>query len=347
MSDLSPFELTETQLRQTFDEEISPDLFRRTTPGGQPVLILLGGQPGAGKTRATEEVLREYSQTVTEIVGDDLRAYHPAYRQLLRESPALMPDATAQASGAWVRMAIDHALEHRHSIIVEGTFRRPELTLGEAHRFHEAGFSTHLVALAVPAPVSRLSTFQRYVDGVRESGQARWTPLKAHEAGFEGTPHTVADAEQSPDVDRISVYARSGAAIFDQRRATGPVEGAASAVEIGRLAPMGGATALVWLRDFHNDIAYLRERAGIEPNMLPLLRQLAVDANTVIDAAHPDKPSRGHRDAVRMLSTERLAQDSQYRAIRHTQHPGLGVDQSATGPVVAPPDTNNGAEYGR
>jgi hypothetical protein len=152
---------------------------------------------GAGKTRATEEVLREYPHAVTQIVGDDLRAFHPAYEHLLTNAPALMPDATAQASGAWVRMSIDYALENRHSIIVEGTFRRPDVTMSEARHFHDAGFSTHVVALAVPAPVSRLSTLQRYADGIRQSGQARWTPLEAHEAGFEGTPRTVAAAEHS------------------------------------------------------------------------------------------------------------------------------------------------------
>ncbi len=336
MRSASDYELSDAELQHRFDQFIRHDLFSSFTNAADPHLILIGGQPGAGKTRATDEVLRVYPERVVNIVGDDLRAYHPAYRELQREAPALMPDATAQASGAWVRMSIDYALENRISVAVEGTFRRPEVTLSEATRFHAAGFRTHLVALSVPAAVSRLSTLDRYVTDHRESGQARWTPLEAHEAGYEGTPRTVAAAETVADIDRISVYNRAGVASFDQTRSNNtPLTGAASAVEIGRMAPMGELVALRWLRDFHNDVSYLREHGEVTRRMAPLLVQLSRDAENVLPIAHPDVNSAGRRDARNRIHSEQRSLDG---ALRKPVVPAAST--TALGPQAPAPERN-------
>jgi UDP-N-acetylglucosamine kinase len=281
-----------------------------------------------------DEVLRSYPERIVAIVGDDLRGFHPAYEDLMDAAPASMPDATAQASGAWVRMAIDYALEHRISVAVEGTFRRPELTLGEAERFHAAGFHTHLVALSVPAAVSRLSTLARYVTDHRESGHARWTPLDAHDAGYAGTPRTVAAAEVSPAIDRISVYNRAGVASFDRSRSDGPLSGAASAVEIGRMAPMGELVALRWLRDFHNDVGYLREHGEVTRRMAPLLVQLSRDAENVLPIAHPDVNSASRRDARNRIHAEQRSLDG---ALLKR---GPAAPTTALGPQAPAPEQN-------
>ena len=53
-------------------------------------------------------------------VGDGLRPFHDGFEMLACDPPWLMPNATAQACGAWVRRGIDHALEHRCSLLLEG-----------------------------------------------------------------------------------------------------------------------------------------------------------------------------------------------------------------------------------
>lgn len=46
-------------LRRVFEEEARDDLFAGHAPQEQPVLVLLGGQPAAGKTRAQHAILAE------------------------------------------------------------------------------------------------------------------------------------------------------------------------------------------------------------------------------------------------------------------------------------------------
>lgn len=47
-------------LRRVFEEEARDDLFAGHAPQEQPVLVLLGGQPAAGKTRAQHAILAEH-----------------------------------------------------------------------------------------------------------------------------------------------------------------------------------------------------------------------------------------------------------------------------------------------
>ena len=51
------------------------DLFGGVAPSVSPVLVSIGAQPGAGKTRALEASLKTFysGQTFVSIIGDDFR----------------------------------------------------------------------------------------------------------------------------------------------------------------------------------------------------------------------------------------------------------------------------------
>ncbi|MCW7947311.1 hypothetical protein AAW14_36540 [Streptomyces hygroscopicus] len=60
----------------------------------------------------------------------------------------MFPQATGQASGAWVRMSIEYARGHRYSLMLEGVFRDPAMTLAAARVFAMLGISVeHVVDL--------------------------------------------------------------------------------------------------------------------------------------------------------------------------------------------------------
>lgn len=308
MIDESLFELPDTERIRIYRTLIEPFLFDEAISSAQPVAILIGGQPGAGKTRATEDVLLEYADAKPLALGvDELRAFHPAYPQLLAEDPANMTRATNLTVGSWMRMAIDHARQHRYGVVIEGTFRRPEVTITEAASFHQAGYQTRVVALAVPAAVSRNSILHRAVHDARRDGNARWTPLDAHDRGFTGTPQTIAAAEISDSVDRITIYNRAGQTLYDEHRRPGraPLEGAAHAVEIGRLNPPSPALARAWLEEFHDDLAHARRTDLLHAELLPLFDQLVIDARAMAGHAFTNPISSSYANALERIETER------------------------------------------
>lgn len=176
-------------LRRVFEEEARDDLFAGHAPQEQPVLVLLGGQPAAGKTRA----------------------------------PFEMPAATAPVSGGLVKLALDHALERRYSVLLEGTFRDPGMVTGTATRFAEAGYRVEVVAVATPAPVSRLSAEMRSLgDGPNEPG--RWTPPEAHETALAGSAGVLSALEALPHIARVRVFSREAQLFDNQRDAAGEWE---------------------------------------------------------------------------------------------------------------------------
>ena len=170
------------------------DLFGGVAPSVSPVLVSIGAQPGAGKTRALEASLKTFysGQTFVSIIGDDFRKFHPDYKKLCAlPDPEVMPRETAELSGWLVRQSLDYASENGYSCVVEGTLRNPETTLGTTRQFAEAGASTHLIVLGVSPAESWSGCLERYINALEEGQAARWTPLEAHNAGLEGTPKTL------------------------------------------------------------------------------------------------------------------------------------------------------------
>ena len=59
-----------------------------TNPKG----IILGGQPGSGKSYLKDEVMLEFNESFIFISTDDLRLYHPAYLEL-QQNPETVQNA--------------------------------------------------------------------------------------------------------------------------------------------------------------------------------------------------------------------------------------------------------------
>ncbi|MEU3017063.1 zeta toxin family protein [Nocardiopsis sp. NPDC007018] len=276
------------ELHAIFEEEVAPFVFRNHQPTEHPELVLLGAQPAAGKSRAQANIAREHPQIVP-LTGDALRRFHPHYDDLMEHDPLAMPNATAQASGAWVGMSIDHARQHGYSLLLEGTFRDPDMTMGTAREFAESGYRVHVVALGVNERVSRLDSVNRYLSP--GSGANRWTPATAHDLGYRMSPHTIQAAEESPHVHRVTVTDRTGQVLFTNTRTPdgdwdGPT-GARNALLAARDRPLPTDEARRWLTRREDHTAALIRRGDLGPTTQPTMERLHADADTVIRQAWP------------------------------------------------------------
>lgn len=227
--------------REYIWQEAQADVFGAAAPSPDPVLLSIGAQPGAGKTRGLAHAMRALhpSQQFVPVIGDDLRRFHPDYARLSQSpDPEAMPVATADLSAWLVRRCLDHAAANHYSTAVEGTLRRPDVTLATMRQFHDAGATTHLVILAVPEVESWTGCIERYLS-LRQLGRpARWTPQAAHDAGYDGTPRTLQAATSSPAVDRLSITTRNGQVLYDSHNpGHHPVYHARAALDQGRRTP--------------------------------------------------------------------------------------------------------------
>lgn len=304
--------------------------------------MLVGGQPAAGKTAAIARLHDQYGpRDPVAITGDDLRVYHPDYLESLAHDPLEMPNITAPSSGRWVRDSISYACAQRISVIIEGTFRDPVTTIETAERFAESGFTTHLVALAVPGAVSRLDAVHRYFGAVAAGEPGRWSPLVNQDAGYLGVPATVERAERSLAVDRITVTDRAGAIWYDNSRGphgswADPPE-AGPAVQRARGDPLSAEHAREWLDRFEQNLAWARDAGQLDHTTLPNFRRLAeYDAPGVVEQAYPGIDNPTSHDAAHQLESVRRELEGRDRDVGQRQEPIDGVGREPRAREQAP-----------
>jgi hypothetical protein len=197
---------------------IREQLFRDNHPSRTPTLVVIGAQPGAGKTRAAIAAKAFHpGETFVDIIGDDMRLFHPDYDRLQDDpDPNVMPAATAGESAWWVERALRYASENGISVLVESTFRNPDTTLSTARMFD--GFTCHAVALGVPQTVSWQSCVARYLAAMLTGRPKRRTSLEHHNLAYHQMIPTLAEVESAGIFHRLTAIDRNGAIQCDGER---------------------------------------------------------------------------------------------------------------------------------
>lgn len=349
-------------LRRAFDTEVRDDIFAGHAPAAvTPVLVLLGGQPAAGKTRAQDAILAELPELVP-VTGDDLRQYDPEYLRLVAEDPLGMPQATAPVSAGLIRLALDHAVQDRFSVLLEGTFRDEAMVTGTAARFAAAGYRVEVIAVATPAPLSRLGAEQRFL-AAPDALSARWTPPEAHETTLAASPSVVAALEASEAVSRVRIYSRRRLLYDNARTLDGGGKRQPAAAEILRgeqTRQLSPAEAAVWLARYQAVFDLARGRTGfINRTTAPAYQHLQDDAARLITIAATDpaigiaglrRQQRQRSITLRMLAVHSAGDMAARLRERKWQFDAQPRAQDWTGPLDPPrndPPRNDPPTLGR
>lgn len=208
--------MDEREIQLCWRKRIQPKVFHSAVSSLSPTTVFLGGQPGAGKTR-TQSILTNIliDDVIVPIVGDDLRAFHPNYEDLVTHDPLRMPELTAQASARWIALCVAYANDQRISSLIEGTWRRSKIVLDEARIAKECGRLTHAVIVAVPPLLSLAGIAERFYRDRLAGDDARWTPPEAHDEAVCNLPSVVEEIISSSVIDRFSVATRDGKFLYD------------------------------------------------------------------------------------------------------------------------------------
>jgi hypothetical protein len=182
--DPATYRLSNAENQQIFEIEIKPDLFGGAQPAPRPVAVIFGGQPGSGKSAAIDRAADDLAERggAVQILGDDLRVYHPANEQLMREDDTIAAFYTGPDSGRWVEKAIAYAKEQRFNVIIEGTMRDSNVVAATMKGFRAAGYEIDARVLAVNFQLSEQGIYQRYENQKADRGQGRMTTPEAHQA---------------------------------------------------------------------------------------------------------------------------------------------------------------------
>ena len=172
-------------------------------------LIIVGGQPGAGKTRLLPIAKMELKNNVVLVDFDELKAFHPNYPEvcsLYNEDAHRILHSDANKVKNKI---LDRLIAENYNVIYEGALRDTEGFIEFATKFKEKGYAVKLDILAVPKLESYCSEILRYALSLVQQITPRWVNKNAHDAAYEGVTRTVSEFINRGITNDIDVFVRN------------------------------------------------------------------------------------------------------------------------------------------
>ena len=189
---------------------------RNTTPQEKPRAILLGGQPGSGKSEIASMAAQELNARGGAVVidADQLREMNPAYKKLSRTDPQNAADLTHKEAAEWARRLTTAAVKGRRNLVIDGTMRDPKGILTLAAKLREHGYTVEARVIAVSPEVSITRARLRFEEQVAARGVGRFVNQAQHDVAYKGLADSVSALESARAVDAIRVYDASQREIY-------------------------------------------------------------------------------------------------------------------------------------
>ncbi|GGN41138.1 zeta toxin family protein [Streptomyces fuscichromogenes] len=214
--------LSSSEHRWIFDELITPTVLANVTPRDDPRAVYVIGQPGAGKLLAARMVRRVMRSGTTRLVGDDFKAAHPDYRQMLRQDPRGAGAAIRADYKAWFAQAEEYVRTRRGDLLIESAPGGADDVLDSALACSRFGYQVELVVLAVREADSRLATALRYARAMQAGITGRFTTRAGHDRCYRAVADLTAAAETHPAITAVTVIRRDGHALLRQEQPAAP-----------------------------------------------------------------------------------------------------------------------------
>jgi hypothetical protein len=285
--------------------EISSAYFARreakTLSRENPTIVMVGGQPGAGKSAAGALARAEYLKRggFIHVDADRMRERIP----IGTSKPT--SEKTQCDAGRLVASLRELAIQGRRNIVEEGTFRNADAAAKFIQGMQDKGYRVELVAVATSREESLLGIYQRHEQQhAAGADNPRMVPVAYHDEAMRGFDTTV--AKNASLVDRVRVVNRAGETLFDSTSQYNKQGNALEAMVAGRRLPDSRAGEIAKAWGVVEDAAKAR---GADPAYLYDISRHAVNVQALRD-------DRCHDHAMSKLDSnvETLGSDSRYAA---------------------------------
>ena len=200
--------LVESKLIQVWQEEIIKNN-PLATPQDKPIGYVLGGQPGAGKSKLIEMVGNSFNRNIIIINGDDFRKYHPLYKNFQEQYKQDSPTYTAEFSASMVEAVLQKAIDEKYNIVVEGTFRTAQVPINTLQIFKNNGYVTGVLIQTCNKNISWAACLERYNQMLEVNPkEARHTNKIHHDNVVENLAKNIKLVQNSGLADSIQVFVR-------------------------------------------------------------------------------------------------------------------------------------------
>ncbi|MFI8977181.1 zeta toxin family protein [Nocardia asteroides] len=193
--------------RRIFDRKIVPVL-GPVVPQENPRLLILGGQPGSGKSVVSGALADRFApgRSVTVLDFDMMREFFPDYPGIKARMGLAGDWFVGEDAYRWLTMAFDYVAARRGDVIVEHTLDRVAKVV--AGFTDTAPYRVGVAVMATAAADSRLGMMARYQRSLNRLGYGRHPGDDLHDRRDAGLAAALDAFDADPAVDQIEVYGR-------------------------------------------------------------------------------------------------------------------------------------------
>ena len=181
----------------------------KVTTTNNPIVIIIGGQPGAGKTQLQLSAEKSLNQNAVICNADNFRDYHPLAKEYRKKYPQYYAEISAPYSHLWTLALQKHCREKKLNYILETTLQNGSGINDTMAAIKAAGFKVELHILAVDGRVSFLSTEVRYEKMIQKEKSGRIVGKEAHDLRYEAIPNSINLIAKNKQYDQLKIFGRN------------------------------------------------------------------------------------------------------------------------------------------
>ncbi len=182
-----------------------------------PTAIVLGGQPGAGKSSIYKTARKRFNGNIAELDIDKFRKFHPNAEELAKD-PMTYGEKTHPFVSAVVDSLVEELGKENYNMIIES----PMKSTGTAFWVHDTltplGYTVEAHIMATQKEVSWQSTLDRYEDDIKNGELPRYVPKEYHDMCAENVASALSEVYESGKMANIMIYNRDGEILYDMSK---------------------------------------------------------------------------------------------------------------------------------
>ena len=193
--------------------------FSTATSQERPRVIILAGQPGAGKGSLARSAEVELGRDAVVVDPDSLRDFHPKVESFRSDHPYTWADDTHPDASAWAKELRAAAIDGRKNLILDTTLGDGDKAVALVNELKAKGYDVEIRAVAANRLESELGVDQRFAKKIDLDGYGRYVPEGVREQVYRDLPDNLNQVAKETGTP-IRIFNREGAELYDSRTDT-------------------------------------------------------------------------------------------------------------------------------
>ena len=195
---------------------IKSKIIKGKKPVPEPVAIILGGQPGSGKSNIYELAKARFNDNIVEIDCDKFRVFHPKSDEYYLD-PYTYGEKTNPLISAISDRLVKELSDDKYNLIIESPMKSTHAAFWVHELTTPKGYTVEAHIMATPKEQSWQGVNDRFLFQLKSGKQARIVPPEVHDVTVEHIADAAYEISTSGKMANMYVFQRDGSCLYDMK----------------------------------------------------------------------------------------------------------------------------------